>query len=394
MLTPVDFQRTEPRNKQLMTPWTFNSVMEMARNNAQNARSLGAGVPPLVNQRDITIARVVNNTGGLLYGGSILGIDGPVFTYEDNPNEFAFDPSFIGVLPAVSDHLDKFCILLEPLVDGELGPAAICGFVPVLVKKIRDFHTYARIDEGQTLAMVSDVGGYPILWISDTEFTPPVYQGDDPNAKYYLALVSIGGNSKNIAPWYNTGADEVGEHGLLRVNNVETSTKDYEAIEGEQPNSTFTREYRVNGSTAVATGTWGVYQRSEQVAVAVGDTSAPSVGDELGPKPSHWGAYKNYPAVASCMGVLNDESGDYVILAKPKMIDVVIGKLAGSMAQGSTVTVNVWAGAGGSEAVVTGWTVESRDWLLKSGATAVASGKKAAVTWVNGVPYILAAECN
>jgi len=70
----------------------------------------------------------------------------------------------------------------------------------------------------------------------------------------------------------------------------------------------------------------------------------------------------------------------------------VIGKLDGALSQGGSATVSIWGGEGGEE-TDTNVDVVAYDWLLESGADDIASGKKVVVEWINGVPYVTAAEC-
>lgn len=72
--------------------------------------------------------------------------------------------------------------------------------------------------------------------------------------------------------------------------------------------------------------------------------------------------------------------------------DHLIGKLDGTLSQGGSATVSVWAGQPGSEAD-TGKNVKAYDWLMKSGATAIASGKKVTLTRICGVWYATNGEC-
>ena len=81
------------------------------------------------------------------------------------------------------------------------------------------------------------------------------------------------------------------------------------------------------------------------------------------------------------------------MLARLDTINIIIGKLAGSLSQGSSAMINVWAGVAGSEAVVASLTLSANDWLMTPGATAIASGKKVLVQWVNGIAYVTEAEC-
>jgi hypothetical protein len=74
------------------------------------------------------------------------------------------------------------------------------------------------------------------------------------------------------------------------------------------------------------------------------------------------------------------------------MSNTIIGKLDGALSQGGSATVSVWGGAGGSEAD-TDVNITVQDWLMKTGATAIASGKKVVCQFINGVWYATEAEC-
>lgn len=73
---------------------------------------------------------------------------------------------------------------------------------------------------------------------------------------------------------------------------------------------------------------------------------------------------------------------------------IIRGKLAGSLSQGGTATLNVWHWNGSTD-VASGETLTVYDWLLKSGATAIASGKKVVceLDIASGRYYVTAAEC-
>lgn len=73
---------------------------------------------------------------------------------------------------------------------------------------------------------------------------------------------------------------------------------------------------------------------------------------------------------------------------------MIRGKLAGTLGVGGSATLNVWAWNGSAEAA-TGETLTVYDWLLKTGATAIASGKKivAELDLSSGRYYVTGAEC-
>jgi hypothetical protein len=90
----------------------------------------------------------------------------------------------------------------------------------------------------------------------------------------------------------------------------------------------------------------------------------PAFGQSWGVEPDEWYLRKNRPGFF----VTGDPHGSGTS-ARVQVIQTgcveFIGKLDGSLSQGGTATVNVWGGAGGSEAVISGLTVEAQDWLAR-----------------------------
>ena len=74
--------------------------------------------------------------------------------------------------------------------------------------------------------------------------------------------------------------------------------------------------------------------------------------------------------------------------------DVIRGKLDGSLSVGGSATVSVWYYNGSAEAD-TGNNVTGYDWLMKSGSTAIASGKKVTLHYdhLSHRWYVSSAEC-
>lgn len=168
--------------------------------------------------------------------------------------------------------------------------------------------------------------------------------------------------------------------------------RDYVTV--DQPSTTFRRQYVFNGPRAI-TYESGVTQYLsvpvKEYVTGYYNSGTPAVDEGWGPTPGQFYLTKNYPEVLT-VAAITDSTNKYVF-GRIKTITHVIGKLAGSLSQGSTATVNVWGGAGGSEAVISSLTLTGRDWLMKSGATAIASGKKVLVEWINGIAYISEVEC-
>lgn len=187
-----------------------------------------------------------------------------------------------------------------------------------------------------------------------------------------------------LLPWKNDSSERCPPFGVFRVTGVEGRR-----IKGEKPSSTFGRMYAVNGDTAVPAGGTG------QCCMGVGclalfDTGSPANGEGWGPKPGQWALSRDYPRIATIGGVY--DSTKKIARVTLGSIDIVIGKLATTLNQGSTATFNVWSGAGGSESVISSMTITVRDWLLPSGES-IASGKKGIAQFINGAWYLTQAEC-
>ncbi|MFZ5829827.1 MAG: hypothetical protein ACOY3P_07055 [Planctomycetota bacterium] len=72
--------------------------------------------------------------------------------------------------------------------------------------------------------------------------------------------------------------------------------------------------------------------------------------------------------------------------------ELLIGKLDGALSVGGSATMSVWAW-NGSNFADSGDNVTVYDWLLKSGATAISSGKKVVAAKIGDVYVVTDAEC-
>lgn len=184
-------------------------------------------------------------------------------------------------------------------------------------------------------------------------------------------------------------SEEIPAFGCMAVTGIEASD-DRVIVTVAKPSTTFRWSYLFNGPRPIESlGRMAIPDRPHVLGLY--NSGTPAIGDVYGPTPGQWYLTKNYPGVLSIFGV-RDATNKHAF-GRHTEIDTIIGKLAGSLSQGSTATVNVWGGTGGSEAVIASLTLTGRDWLMKSGATAIASGKKVIVERINGVIYVSEAEC-
>ena len=232
---------------------------------------------------------------------------------------------------------------------------------------------------------MSEVWQIPIKSHGDT------LTADDWNAMRRAAIDRpYCGSGSDDPSFYNASGSEAPAYACMAVSGVQTLDSGEIVKKIAKPSSTFYQEYIFNNGTAIANEGTGTYQEGPEVKVAY-DTGTPAVGEGWGPKPSQWTVSKNYPATCIVGCIYN--STDKIMLARAQSINQIIGKLAGALSVGSSATVNVWSGAGGSEAVITDMTVTAFDWLMSSGADDIASEKKVVVDWINGIPYVTEAEC-
>lgn len=191
-------------------------------------------------------------------------------------------------------------------------------------------------------------------------------------------------------PIYNDTGGSLGKYSIVRPNAIRLVEKKI-FIDVKQPDSTHSWDYLVVGDNDIPTSGYGMAQRGPLVKVLY-DTGTPTRGQGYGAKSGQKTASLNYPECLICAGIY--DATDKIMWARLKAVEEVIGKLDAPLSQGSTADVSIWIGAGGSESD-SGVNVEvaARDWLMKSGATDIASGKKVVVRRINGVPYVTEAEC-
>jgi len=111
-----------------------------------------------------SVVWVKNTSGADRSTGEPLGVDGPVFGPDDNLNEFVHRPTLKGATPTCS-HAGGFVVLIEPVRNGEIGRAVICGLAVARVSISDESHRYADVDPDNAAQLRSIVAGSAaILW--------------------------------------------------------------------------------------------------------------------------------------------------------------------------------------------------------------------------------------
>jgi hypothetical protein len=143
---------------------TMNALTDSARTVRRMTQLGGAGVS---GQRgNNVLISVLNATGQNLPKYSVLGIDGPLFTPDENFNEFMLGPAVRGVSPT-SAHVDdqKFVILQTPARQDQIVLGCVVGYSIVQIDRKNDADRFAVPVAGETAKMASaDEGPARIIW--------------------------------------------------------------------------------------------------------------------------------------------------------------------------------------------------------------------------------------
>jgi len=140
---------------------TYNAYGDAAKAHREGQNRLSGGglsevVPP-------GVVFIKNATEGALDRGSVVGLGDVVITPEDNLPEFQSQPVFLGETPSTSSHVDKWCVLAEPLADGDIGWAYLAGVHAAQVSFATANQMYANLDDGETM-LKGAWGGARVLY--------------------------------------------------------------------------------------------------------------------------------------------------------------------------------------------------------------------------------------
>jgi hypothetical protein len=118
-----------------------------------------------------TIIRVRNTSGSDVDRLGILAIGEPTITPTDNLDSFKRLVIFDGDTPE-SGTGAKWCVVLEPIVDGGIGRAVIAGVVPVQIAVSGSVGAYAEAQSGEVVSLTTgSTGSARVLWAETTGST-------------------------------------------------------------------------------------------------------------------------------------------------------------------------------------------------------------------------------
>jgi hypothetical protein len=122
---------------------------------------------PIPRVRELDTIRLRNDSGEDLDAFRVLGLDEPLFTPEDDEDDFKFRWRMKGVMPERAAHYRRFAVLLEPAPEDAIVEAAVDGVVCTLLDVVDEHHTHADVVDDETLLRTDVCGGAKILWKED-----------------------------------------------------------------------------------------------------------------------------------------------------------------------------------------------------------------------------------
>ncbi len=243
----------------------------------------------------------------------------------------------------------------------------------------REWNTLlARLNEA---GLRSDAIGNPVL---DRPGTSPLAQ--------LTATTLAAANLTTAAAARPTGIEFRNESGLdmparavFRVAGL-SLVGSRQALSAVQPDTTLGPQYALNGPSPVPDGQYGFCEVGGPVEAGY-DSGTPTAGDGYGPQPGSWLLGPNMPGGFTVLGVT--DAIEQRVLCWLEPLAAVLGVLAGSLVPGSSATVDVWAGAPGSEAAVSGMSITAQDWLQPPGTGPLTAGTHVICRRIQGAWYVV-----
>lgn len=209
-----------------------------------------------------------------------------------------------------------------------------------------------------------------------------------------LPLVSASGQRTPVGKakrlrFRNDSADTIPAYGVMRVTGL-TNYAGQAVITVDEPSTTFSNLYLLNGSMDVAADGDGYCQPMRQYFLAAYDAGTPVFGEGWGPKPSQSTLSKGYPGFV-IVGIHN--STDKIAVVEQRPMLTLLGKANGAISARSGTT----PGTGTMDIYyVTGTTLTdtTMDVTVKNlSATAVTASAYIMAKWIGDAWYVDFEDC-
>ena len=243
---PDPYSPVQPGEPVVFSATAWNSMLGAGKD--WRRRQTSQGVDPLTTSRSATIIRVKNESEIDLARSTILGLGDPIFTPDDSTvDDFLREVTFRGVVPDITKHRRKFCILLEPALTNRVVRAYLAGVCPVIVEQQHEAHEYANMVDTSVARMESSVHGHArILWREGLQGSGYGYY--DGGIQWAVVMLGVTGSS---------GA--VGKSGGISARSGTTwgtGTVDIYRDDGGSEDGPIETIDVLNPGTAISSGKW------------------------------------------------------------------------------------------------------------------------------------------
>lgn len=178
-----DFAPVRPGEDVRFSARTWNAMMKAGR--AFLDSEFTTGTSPGKSFRQADIIKVLNDSGQDLQARSVLGLEEPLFSPGDNLDSFLRDVTFRAVTPTAS-HAGKFCVLLDPAVNGAVARAYVDGLTHVKVMLDDPGDECADVADGETAYLATGAGGSAsLIWFDSVPY-------DDSGARWAIIRFGAG----------------------------------------------------------------------------------------------------------------------------------------------------------------------------------------------------------
>jgi hypothetical protein len=158
------FSKVQTGQRRILPADVWNAMLETIEYVDGLRESGGALTGPM--SRSPTIIQVANQSGRDISAYGVLALDTPTITPAADLHEWCNRWAMTGVVPQLPGYFGKFCVPIEGIRAGEVGPAVVAGVVPVVVDQPGDIALpFADVGHNRTDALVTGtVGLAQILW--------------------------------------------------------------------------------------------------------------------------------------------------------------------------------------------------------------------------------------
>lgn len=260
---------------------TWNAMVDAAKAHLQRRGKFTHD--PLTTSRSSTIIRIKNETGTNLKRGSVLGLDGPIFTPADtNLDAFWREVCFRGIAPSDAQHKRRYAVTLQASwgdagagysggydSGGQIVMACIAGVCPVQIDVIDIDHEYANIVDGDHTRLKSSRFGHArILWREGEGpygIEPGSGYGYDTGLQWAIIMLGVTGSCFSVGKANGNISARVGNvYGTGEVDLYRSSTGGYSSADEDGPLETI----HVLNATADVGSSLGAIQSGKYCGVA------------------------------------------------------------------------------------------------------------------------------